>query len=389
NAARHFTQTDANATVSYTSDTNAQLDTSTATTYADFDQDMEDNNDLPPHTPVATISEHIHTPSSPHKQAVRESTTQVTPHRTKPSLADCASSPIFKQDYLPKPLPDIASPLTETEERQHTNFIKRKLAQSQTKIITCKTGGQPISVIKITSNRKSTAKASASTKRKRSQEIETAREMVAGTSKQALHTQQTNELNRLSKPVRREVFKDTGLESTVHIDEQKSLAMKVNVGLTYSQQREMRRVLKGCGVTIANEHAEQKAESELIGNDVTVTEMLFTTDEDVVEKPMVRLTNSEKLTKLLESQRESLRWHDGAIPENEVWVKKHRSGMGLLGEQGGELLHSTIGKIHKRTLGMRDEASQLRTTMASHLLQTSKQLRSLVPQKRKKKSSNK
>ncbi|GFR85064.1 amine oxidase [Elysia marginata] len=323
NADRHLTQTNyANATVSYTSDTNTQLNTSTATTYADFDQDMEDDNDLPPHTPVATICERMHTPSPLHKQAVRESTTQVTPHRTKPSLVDCASSPIFKQDYLPKPSPDIATPLTETEERQHTNFITRKLAQSKTNIITCKTGGQPISVMKITSNRKSTAKASASTKRKRSQEIETAREMVAGTSKQALHTQQTDELNRLSKPVRREVFKDTGLECTVHIDEQKSLAMKVNVGLTYSQQRGMRHVLKGCGVTIANERAERKAASELIGNDVTVTEMLFTTDEDVVEKPMVRLTNiSEKLTKLLESQRESLTWHDGAIPENEVWVK--------------------------------------------------------------------
>ena len=37
---------------------------------------------------------------------------------------------------------------------------------------------------------------------------------------------------------------------------------------------------------------------------------------------MVRLTNiCEKLTKLLENQKESLTWHDGAIPESEVWVK--------------------------------------------------------------------
>ena len=42
----------------------------------------------------------------------------------------------------------------------------------------------------------------------------------------------------------------------------------------------------------------------------------------LVEKPMVRLTNiCEKLTKLLENQKESLTWHDGAIPESEVWVK--------------------------------------------------------------------
>ncbi|GFO39952.1 amine oxidase [Plakobranchus ocellatus] len=51
--------------------------------------------------------------------------------------------------------------------------------------------------------------------------------------------------------------------------------------------------------------------------------MLFSSaDDDLVEKPMVKLTSiSEKLTKLLESHRGSLTWHDRAIPENEVWVK--------------------------------------------------------------------
>ncbi|GFS00066.1 amine oxidase [Elysia marginata] len=169
--------------------------------------------------------------------------------------------------------------------------------------------------MKITNYRKpsaSTARsASTSTKRQRSQQIETAREIVVGTSKPSLHSQQTHKLNRLSKPVCREVIKDTGLESTVHIDEHKSLAIKVNVGLTYSQQREIKRVLKGCGVTVAHEGAERKVASELVGDDVTVTEMLFADDDDVVEK----------VTKLLESQRDSLTWHDGAIPGNEMWVK--------------------------------------------------------------------
>ena len=37
---------------------------------------------------------------------------------------------------------------------------------------------------------------------------------------------------------------------------------------------------------------------------------------------MVMLTDiSEKITELLESQKDKLTWHDGAIPENEVWVK--------------------------------------------------------------------
>ena len=51
--------------------------------------------------------------------------------------------------------------------------------------------------------------------------------------------------------------------------------------------------------------------------------MLFSsTDDDLLEKPRVMLTDiSEKITELLESQKDKLTWHDGAIPENEVWVK--------------------------------------------------------------------
>ena len=54
-----------------------------------------------------------------------------------------------------------------------------------------------------------------------------------------------------------------------------------------------------------------------------------------------------------------------------TFIKKHRFGLGLLGEQGGELLHSTIGRIQKRTHAMKDEDSQLETIMQLHLLQTS------------------
>ena len=72
-----------------------------------------------------------------------------------------------------------------------------------------------------------------------------------------------------------------------------------------------------------------------------------------------------------------------------TFIKKHRFGLGLLGEQEAELLHSAIGKIQKRTHAMKDEASQLKATMQLHLLQTSQQVQSLIPPKRKKKSNKK
>ena len=66
------------------------------------------------------------------------------------------------------------------------------------------------------------------------------------------------------------------------------------------------------------------------------------------------------------------------------FIQRYRFGLDLLGKQGGELLHSSIGKMQKRTQEMKDEACQLQSTMKSHLLQTLKHLQSLIPNKKKK-----
>ena len=60
----------------------------------------------------------------------------------------------------------------------------------------------------------------------------------------------------------------------------------------------------------------------MIGDRVVVNEMLFFAGDDLFEKPMIGLTNMcEKISGLLESQRDSLTWHDGAVTDNEIWVK--------------------------------------------------------------------
>ena len=76
---------------------------------------------------------------------------------------------------------------------------------------------------------------------------------MAGPSKRATLEQQSHELSRLPNPVRREVFKAAGLESTVHIDEDHAIALKV--GLTCLQQRKMKWVFKENGVKFAHEGA--------------------------------------------------------------------------------------------------------------------------------------
>ena len=49
-------------------------------------------------------------------------------------------------------------------------------------------------------------------------------------------------------------------------------------------------------------------------------------------------------------------------------------GLGLLGEQGGELIHATIAKIEKRTQGIRKRSKQLKSTVEAHRLQNSSAL---------------
>ncbi|GFR70919.1 amine oxidase [Elysia marginata] len=62
------------------------------------------------------------------------------------------------------------------------------------------------------------------------------------------------------------------------------------------------------------------------------------------------------------------------------WMREHRFGMGFHGEQGGEMLHSTIAKIEHRARGLRHERTKMAFTMETSILQTTPELTGLVPQ---------
>ena len=61
------------------------------------------------------------------------------------------------------------------------------------------------------------------------------------------------------------------------------------------------------------------------------------------------------------------------------FITKYQVGLGLLGEQGGELIHSSIAKLEKRMVGIRDEKRRMRTLMECHFLQVAPSLQPLVP----------
>lgn len=71
------------------------------------------------------------------------------------------------------------------------------------------------------------------------------------------------------------------------------------------------------------------------------------------------------------------------------FVSRYKIGLGLLGEQGGELIHSSIGKLEKRIAGIRDETRKLKTIMECHLIQVAPMLQRFVPTTKKRKLQQK
>ncbi|GFN92698.1 hypothetical protein PoB_001920400 [Plakobranchus ocellatus] len=65
--------------------------------------------------------------------------------------------------------------------------------------------------------------------------------------------------------------------------------------------------------------------------------------------------------------------------EHQKWIARWGFGMGLHGEQGLELVHSSIKKIENQAQGLRRQEDQLEVVLRSHLTQVSPTLNSLLP----------
>jgi hypothetical protein len=60
------------------------------------------------------------------------------------------------------------------------------------------------------------------------------------------------------------------------------------------------------------------------------------------------------------------------------WMKKYRFGLGMHGEQGIEMLHSTVARLEKRSCGIKNEGLKMKHMMESVLLQTAPELHSFM-----------
>ena len=61
------------------------------------------------------------------------------------------------------------------------------------------------------------------------------------------------------------------------------------------------------------------------------------------------------------------------------WIKKYKFGLGLLGEQGGELIHSSVAQLNRRSRAIRNAKARLKLIMQTQHLQCTPELLSLEP----------
>ena len=85
-----------------------------------------------------------------------------------------------------------SSPLCKQEERLHTKLTDRKLNFAADKsTVYCKTDGQPLVLVKLKQARKSSAQVKSTLKRRRAQQIQRCRHVLAGRGRSAAENQQS------------------------------------------------------------------------------------------------------------------------------------------------------------------------------------------------------
>ena len=241
------------------------------------------------------------------------------------SFTNIQTSPAFKYDLS---LTDSLSfptsqPLLPLEEKLATRLIKRK-AEQEGNSLSCKTGGQPLTVQIVSKPRKNYTDISTSTKRRKCKEIEAHRSISIGIKEDNIASELSNEFKRNNDTIKNKVIENTGLKKEVTLDNTNVVAMKVDCGLSYQQLRKARQYLKKDGVHVPHEKKQRDLCNEITQDFIQTRNNVFDSSEgSEIIAPVGSIGN---LTSFIISHLDSLNqtnqltWHSG-IPDNEIWIK--------------------------------------------------------------------
>ncbi len=139
--------------------------------------------------------------------------------------------------------------------------------------------------------------------------------------------QQAAELNKADKSKRKKIFEAAGYRHN-ELSKTQALALRIKLGLSVGRHRIQRQILRKLGIHVPSEKTERKKQKQLMCGEIKVERrnMLFVDEskrEIEVPTPVGFISDIPQLmTDLLEQnhQHGQLTWHEGQIPDDEIWV---------------------------------------------------------------------
>ena len=259
-----------------------------------------DISDVVTDTSADSMSEVVSGPSTstPKKAcsrpATQESELQMPPElfqtdqlRTPPAktkhLVDCASSPVFAKSLRLRlhPVSDCTLPLCKGEEAYNTHLMQLKMSQSHDKMTaTCKTGGQLLIFKKVVKPRKSSTQVSSPTCRQSAGFVGQIRLKVSGGTTEDEIQQHGTEIKKATKIKCARLLEATGYKESVLLCRKKALAMRAALGLSWTQHRKQKRMLKELAFALTVRKSKKLVQNDVRCGSVTIERKHLFRDDD-------------------------------------------------------------------------------------------------------------
>ena len=237
--------------------------------------------------------------------------------------------------------PDDTTP-TKDEEKLFTHIWKRKRAKAKSNIVAAKTGGKPLYIAHLPKPRIGSNSANTALIRSRDYIIRKTRLFMAGRSRSSYQQQLASEIKTLPKKKKFALGKMTGLAPYKEMTARMGLMMKAHADLSTTQSLRLKQCLKQLGVSYATEAQEREEKKSIIkGTKLTCElknfEFRKPDAKDAVCGMVIRRKPSVKFDSLVAAVIDFLNryeklgflsWRDGAIPQDEIWLK-------IGGDKGG------------------------------------------------------
>ena len=166
--------------------------------------------------------------------------------------------------------------------------------------------------------------ASDRTLKRRSSEIAHVRDVISG-GPSGSSAQHADELRRLRREQQEDLLREAGLAPKGKATSGTGLALKADLHLPWYKLRKLRRWLSLFGVSLESEAVMRQQISEELPFELSAELVpLLAKDGTITAKPVVRFFDLPALILHYLGQHQianTISWHDGALPSDEIWVK--------------------------------------------------------------------